>query len=176
MDDLTMVLAPEVVATTAEFISVESAKLGLDLNFSKCELMSMQGVEALRGITAAEEIHRVPGCVKNLGIPIGPDLWYILEEISGWHRERDGDCVRMVQRTSRPGVISYVHRHQAKLHASLCTPLRIVRRGADKQSHLNYEKINRILGMHNSPAAETDTWWLQGTLPPAMGGFGIIEP
>jgi hypothetical protein len=55
MDDLTMVLAPEVVATTAEFISVESAKLGLDLNFSKCELMSMQGVEALRGITAAED-------------------------------------------------------------------------------------------------------------------------
>jgi hypothetical protein len=61
------------VGDTAEFLSVESAKLGLDLNFRKCELMSMSGVDALRSVTASEDIHRVPGCVKNLGIPIGPD-------------------------------------------------------------------------------------------------------
>jgi hypothetical protein len=36
--------------------------------------------------------------------------------------------------------------------------------------------LARLLGLRNSSVTETDSWWLQGTLPPAMGGFGIIDP
>jgi hypothetical protein len=53
--------------------------------------MSMSGVDALSIVTASEDLHRVPGCVKNLGIPIGPDHHcgaYWDKYLDGIERER----------------------------------------------------------------------------------------
>jgi hypothetical protein len=181
MDDLTMVLDPDAVGETAEFLSAESAKLGLKLNFDKCQLMSMNGRQALNGINAPEKIDKVSGCVKNLGIPLGPD------EACGdfWHKYLDG-----VARETRI-VCAWSNVQGALVLFRLCITSRLnyMLRSVPPLCSYAEPLIRRatsimkgglalLLGLNPlfvNLDADND-WWLQGSLPPTMGGFGIIDP
>jgi hypothetical protein len=178
MDDLTMILAPDAVGATAEFLNVGSAKLGLQLNFSKCELMSMEGLEALVTVTAPTGIDRVSWC-KNRGIPIGPDNHcgkYWDKFLDGIVRETDivygwsnVQAALVLFRMCISTKLNYIHR-SVPPSSSYVTPL------VHRATAIMRGGLARILGLQDSLAAETASWWLQGTLPPLMGGFGIMDP
>jgi hypothetical protein len=181
MDDLTMVLDPDVVGDTADFISNESAKLGLKLNFSKCELMSMDGKDALSGIICDSNIKHVDGCVKNLGIPIGTDsacgaYWHkYLDEIAretrivcAWSNVQAALVLFRLCITSK---LNYMLRSVPPLCA-YADPL------VSRATFIMKGGLALILGLNPLFAnlAADNSWWLQGSLPPTMGGFGIVDP
>jgi hypothetical protein len=179
MDDLTMVLKPSAVGVIAEFLSVESLKLGLQLNFKKCELMSMDGLNALSGIDASEDIKRVAGCVKNLGIPIGPDVHcgeYWNKFLDGIERDTDIVCrwsnVQGALVLFRLCITSKLNYMLRSVPPTSTYATQLVHRA----TAIMRSGFAKILGVPVTDTSDTASWWLQGTLPPTMGGFGIIDP
>ena len=179
LDDFTIVCLPDALCGVWNILDVRAKEVGLSLSLPKCEVYAPNGFEGIDHLVPAGVVCKQHG-ISLLGGVIGdPEFceahWTVyLEDIEReadiickWNNVQAGLCLFRFCVVSR---LNYMLRSMSP-HAPYADRISSAATALMKRS-----TGNLMGGENDLPClAESDTWWLQSTLPPKMGGMGIVD-
>jgi len=180
MDDFSAVCLPEDLPSLWQILEQRASDVGLNLSIHKCEVYSPGGF-------SDEIVHHIPEGIQHraagitlLGGVVGSNEFceqHWMSYISDVEREADIVCT---WDNVQAGLCLFrfcVASRLVFMLRSVSPFMPYTERVVNAASRVMKKGLSSLLGgAELESLQQDDSWWLQATLPPKMGGLGIIDP